>query len=150
MNPLKTLSLAAILLTLIIGGCTFTSTRLNREEDKLDAQKVTNKFFDIVKTGNYAAAHDLFSDKFWKVTSPAHMNDIFTATQKKLGDIVNINLSDWETRVVSGTDPVAEYKLVYKNHHQKFDSVETFGLMKEDDGKIRILSYNINSDGFFK
>jgi N-acetyl-gamma-glutamylphosphate reductase len=150
MQTLKRLFLPGILLALFISGCTFTTSRTNRDEDKKDAEKVINKFYDLIKSKKYDATHDLFSSKFWEVTSVKKMDTIFTATQNKLGDLVTIHLDDWATKVVAGTDPSADYRLIYKNHHQKSNAIESFTLTKEDDGKIRIISYNINSDGFFK
>ncbi len=153
MKILKRLSPTCILFispAFVITGCTFTTSRLNRENDKNDAEKVTNKFYAMVKAKKYDDMYDLFSFKFWAVTSVKKMNDIYTMTQNKLGDIVDLKLSDWQTKVVSGTDPFAEYQLIYHNHRQKFDSKETFVLMRDTDDVIRIVAYDIKSDGFLK
>jgi hypothetical protein len=149
LKPLSTIFLFVFLL-ICTSGCVFTSSRLNREEDKQDAEKVTNKFYSMIRSKNYDSGYDLFSDKFWAVTSVKRMNALYTATQKKCGDLVSIKLGDWQTKVVSGTDPSAEYQLTYNNHYQKYDAKESFILMKDDDGKIRIINYNINSDAFLK
>jgi hypothetical protein len=153
MKTLKHLSpigIPLIFLTLIISGCTFTTSRLNREGDRKDAEKVTDQFYAMIKAKKYDDMYNLFSFKFWAVTSVKKMNGIYTMTQNKLGDIVDMKLGDWQTKVVSGTDPSAEYRLTYNNHRQKFDSRETFLLMKDTDNVIRIVAYDIYSDGFLK
>jgi hypothetical protein len=78
------------------------------------------------------------------------LNTIFAGTKKRLGDMVSDSLTDWETKVVTGTEQSGSYKFVYKVHRTKYDSKEEFDMVKNEDGKIRIDYYNVDSEGFFK
>jgi len=150
MQTFKPLSLFGILFILITSGCTFSSTYLDREQDKKDATEVIGEFYYYKQTNDSSKIYALFSSKFYTVTSKEKLNEIFTATQNKLGTLKDTNLGQWQTKIVEGTNPSAEYALQYKNVYEKYTATETFRLMKDNDGKIRIVGYNISSDGFFK
>jgi len=150
MHNLKHKLIPIALLSLTLGGCQFNSTRTNMAGDRKDAEKVTDKFHEFIKAKNYDSVYTLFSKRFFAVTPKAKMTEILTATQNKLGDLKSDSLAEWQTRIVEGTNPSSEYVFQYSEHHQKYDAKEQFNLTKEADGKIRILGYNINSEGFFK
>jgi len=151
MKSLKHLSLPLISsLLIVLCGCNFTSSFTNRDADKNDAEKVTNKFFEYSKKNDTAAIYKLFSKKFYEAASKEKLNTILTGSQKRLGDMVGDSLIDWQTKVTTGTDNSAEYKFLYKIHRSKYDSKEEFDMIKDEDGKIRIAYYNVESDGFFK
>jgi len=140
---------SAVILFVFLSSCQFNSTRTNMAGDKEAAEKVTDKFHAFIKAKNYDSAYTLFSKRFFAVTPKAKMTEILTATQSKLGDLKTDSLGEWQTKIVEGTNPSSDYLLEYTNHHQKYNAKEEFHLTKED-GKIRILGYNINSEGFFK
>jgi hypothetical protein len=133
---------------LILASCHFNSQYINRDEDKKDAEKITTKLFDLLKTKNYNETTELFSNKFFEVSSQEKLFEIFAATSNKLGELQNTKIESWETKIVQGSNPSANYLLVYKNKYENFESKETFTLTKEKDGKTRIIAYNINSNGF--
>ena len=133
---------------LTLASCQFNSQYINRDEDKKDAEKITTKLFDLLKTKNYNGTTDLFGKKFFEVSSKEKLFEIFAATNNKLGELQDTKIESWETKRVEGSNPSADYLLVYKNKYEKFESKETITLTKETDGKIRIIGYNINSDGF--
>ncbi len=141
-----------ILLYILIGfsltSCHFNTTYSNREEDKKDAEKITSQFYDLVKQNDYTKTYKLFSEKFFAITDTVKLNNIFRTTVEKLGAIESMTLDKWETNVVKGTDEKSDYALQYIVKHKRFDSKETFTLTKEN-GEIKIIGYNINSDGFF-
>lgn len=148
MKNLKPFAIAVTVLLLF--SCQFNSSYVNRVEDKDAAEKITNQYFDLLKAKKYDESFALFSDKFWTVTSKEKTKEIFTVTNKKLGALVDIKLDHWETRRVEGTNPSAEYILYYVNKYEKYDAKETLSLTRESDGKIKIIAFNINSEGFFK
>ena len=69
-------------------------------------------------------------------------------TSEKLGVLEATEILTWETRRVEGSNPVADYAFVYKSTYENFPAKETIRLTREEDGQIRIISYNIISDGF--
>lgn len=147
---MRKLKLLLLLTPLLLSACNFSSTYLNREEDKADAESVANTYFNFIEGQNFSATYPLFSKKFWAVVTKDKIQQIMQATEKKLGKLENTALSHWETRIIKGTNPSSEYLLEYTNHYHNADAKETLRLLKDDDGKIRIVYYNIQSDGFFK
>jgi len=150
MQNLKSSSMIFVLVLLIFSSCNFNSTYLNREEDKNEAKKTADKYYDFIKAKNYEATYKLFDEEFWKVTPKEKLKEIFTATQSKLGDLDTVTLDHWETKVVKGTDPSSEYVLYYLNKYQKYTAKETLRLIKNENDKIQIVAFNINSEGFIK
>jgi len=142
----KTL-LTVLALAAFITACTFTSTRLNQEEDRNAAEKVAKKLFELLKTKNYDTAYTLFSDSLWANTTKDKLKTVFTYSDGKLGDMKNDSLASWQTKVVSGTAPSAQYELVYQNQYEKGPAKVEI-LLTQEKGKIKILGYHINSDLF--
>ena len=101
-----------------------------------------------MKVKDYEATTKLFSKKFFEVTDKEKLFKMFTMTTEKLGDLQATEIETWETRRIEGSNPSANYAFVYKNLYDKFPAKETIRLLREEDGQIRIISYNINSDGF--
>src|SRR5476651_601248 len=98
---IKTLTLktaCAFFIAICFTACQFNSTYLNRDEDKKDAEKVTNQLFDFIKNKKYEESYALYSDKFWEVTSKQKMKSYDSITNAKLGELDSINLDKWETR----------------------------------------------------
>ncbi|MEO3407154.1 DUF4019 domain-containing protein [Mucilaginibacter sp. CAU 1740] len=146
----KSICLAILACLITLSGCKFNSTYINREDDKQAAEKVTNKFFELIKAKKYNDTFKLYSDKFWTVTPKSKMLEIYTMSEKKLGELNSATVDNWETRRVEGSDPSAEYVFAYKTKHSKYQAVESIRLMREKDGSIKIVAYNVNSEGLFK
>ena len=134
MKPIVIFCIAALL----VSGCSFNSTFTNNIEDRKDAEKVTNKLYE------------LFSKSFFDANNKEKLFEIFNATNVKLGSLEKTEIGQWETQRVEGTDPSANYALQYNNQYTNYQATETIRLTREKDGEIKIISYNINSDGFFK
>jgi hypothetical protein len=135
---------------LLVSGCSFNSTFTNNIEDRKDAEKVTNKLYELIKKKDYEATTVLFSKRFFDASNKEKLFEIFNATNVKLGSLEKTEIGQWETQRVEGTDPSANYALQYNNQYTNYQATETIRLTREKDGAIKIISYNINSDGFFK
>ena len=142
--------LLALLLIIVSTSCHFNSQFINRMEDKDDGEKITSQFFELIMNKRYSETKKLFSPQFLKVTPWHKMENILLLTSKKLGNLKTTGIDKWETRRVEGSDPFSEYNFTYRTHYEKFDAVETFRLVREGNGVIRILAYNVNSDGFMQ
>lgn len=147
-QQIKQFSILTILLVVTMTSCHFNSQYINREEDKKDAEKVTSQLYELLRAKDYESTTKLFSKKFLEVTDKEKLFRIFVITNEKLGDLKTTEIETWETRRVEGTNPSAGYAFIYKNTYDSFPAKETIRLMREEDGQIRIISYNINSDGF--
>lgn len=138
----------SLIFALFLISCNFNKTSINRESDKIDAEKVTEELYSYIKKKDFTRAEKLFSDQFYAVTNRAGLHDIFQKTNKTLGDYEGRELLDWKTNIIVGTNSKSEYFFVYEVKYQKFKAKETIVMFKEDDGVIRIVSYNVSSDGF--
>lgn len=137
------LSAFSVLFLAIATGCVFTMTYNNREQDKKDAEKITNELFKSLKGKDYEAACGLFSNEFYAITPKDKLKGMFTEIQNDLGDMQTDSLAECNTKVVTGTEPSSEYFLIYKNHHQNHDAIDSVRMLKEADGKIRIVFFHV-------
>ncbi len=93
---------------------------------------------------------DLGSVKlFFNVTNRDGLETIFKKTAETLGNYKYKKLIDWKTNRVEGSNAGADYLLIYEVTYDKYKAQETIRLIKEGSS-IRIIGYNINSDGFLK
>lgn len=139
---------AIMFILLTMTACHFNSQYRNREEDKQDAEKITNQLFEQLKANDYEAANKLFSKKFFSVTDKETLFKIFSMTSEKLGPLKETEILKWETNRLEGSNPKAEYAFIYKCAFEKFPAKVTIRLIREEDGKIRIISYHVDSVGF--
>jgi hypothetical protein len=142
-------SLYLFSLLFIATSCNFNSTYLNREEDKKEAEKVADQFYTLVEKNDLKNLSPLLSDQFKAATSTQKLNNYLTGTANKLGEIKSKKLDHWETKVIRGSNPSAKYVLYYVVERAKFQAKETVTLTAEND-QIKILGYNVNSEGLFK
>lgn len=115
-QQIQKFTLPAVLLIVIMSSCHFNSQYVNREEDKKEAEKVTNEFYQLLKAKDYEATTKLFSKKFFEVTDKEKLFRIFAMTTEKLGELKNVEIETWETRRVEGTKPSGDYAFMYKTH----------------------------------
>ncbi|MDC8102987.1 hypothetical protein ACNFU2_20590 [Chryseobacterium sp. PTM-20240506] len=134
-----------ILVLLLITSCNFNHIYENREEDKKEAEKITQKFYSLIKANRKEEILKLFSAKFFKATSKDKLIGMIDWTNKEAGSSSNYSLYEWETSVVKGTNSKAEYLLSYYVKRDKINTFEIFSLQKETDS-IKIIGYEINLD----
>lgn len=144
--------LSTVLFILIICSCKndFRIEKKNSNSDKRDAEKVMDVYFDNLLLDKQNDNLLLFSKEFFKVSSKEKMIEENEFIQNKLGKVLGKELKHWETSVVSGTNPKSEYLLVYNINREKYNSSETFYLIKEKSDSIKIYSYKIESEGLLK
>ncbi|UQB67784.1 hypothetical protein [Epilithonimonas zeae] len=135
----------SVFLLLILFSCSFNTYRENKEEDKIEAEKITENFYEITKSDNPSNFLPLFSDDFFKITDKESFVKLFNETNNKYGKILRDSLIHWETLVVEGNNPKAEYLLVYEVRRRNTNSQEYFTLHKEK-GDIKIFEYHVNID----
>ena len=138
-------------MSLAITSCNFNAniSSDNREQDKNDAEEITSLMYAYLENKDFEKAHAFFSPRFFEVTPQKKLDEIFITSDKQLGTVKTRNLIKWETRVKSGTNSSSEYLLVYNVIREKFNSTEMIRLEKEKN-EIKIIAYNVQSDGFIK
>lgn len=146
---MKKIFLSIFLLSITLSSCNFNKHYTNRPLDKEEVERITTKFYYLLRDKKYKQTNSLFSPRFLEVTNASKVSEIFQASDEKLGEIKDQTLETCETNVVEGSNPISEYLLVYNVKRTKFNSKETIHLEKEK-GIIKILSYNVQSDRFFE
>lgn len=135
------------LIILLSLGCTHSTTYINRDADKDDAVRITEKFYDLMKQKDY---HNIFplcsmGDRGFTVE---HRNQLLTEhfnnIQERLGSIVSVDLISSETKRVEGQRPSGEYIVTFDvTRSIKQSNREVFRLLLEGT-EIKIADYNIN------
>ncbi|MFV0305967.1 MAG: hypothetical protein ACK5IC_10860 [Moheibacter sp.] len=125
----------------------FTIQRQNDEDDKREGEKVMDNYFDNILLEKPSENKLLYSEAFFKESSKEELQQQNQFIEEKLGKIEGKTLQHWETFVVTGTSSKSEYLFVYNVEREKYNSVETFYLMKEPSDSIKIHSYKIDSKG---
>ncbi len=145
---MKKLRYFTLLLILAAFSCKFNMQEKNNIKDKEEGENVMNTFFENIKSGNIDINKDLLSNSFLKISGVEQFDKDQKFIERKLGRILSIDLIGWETSIVSGPDPKAEYTFEYHINRENYDSNEIYYLLKENDGSIKINSYKIDSRGF--
>lgn len=133
----------------LITGCHFSSQYLDEESEKEAAEKITSKFYELVKTKQFTKAEVLFNEEFFTVTSRKDLQNLFVNTQKILGNYESSRIIEWKTKRSEGAISLNQYLLIYEVEYQHYKAKETIDLIKEGN-VIKIRGYNINSNGFLK
>jgi len=140
----KLLFLLATLLILI--SCNFNQFYKDRESDKEDGEKITQKFYwELRYGGNQDDIYKLFGEKFFEVTDKEKLTELLNVTGQ-IGPVQEYNLAHWETLVVKGSNPKSEYLFAYDVKRGTEKTEETFTLEKDKDGIIKIVGYHVNRD----
>lgn len=129
---------------LISVSCHFNKTFINREKDKIEAEKVTNLFYETVPKGIINnSTYEMYGSKFWEAEDTISFRADFKRIYDNFGALIEVKLDHWETIVVEGSNPKSEYRLYYLNQYENYKTKETFILEKEN-GKIKIVNYDLN------
>jgi len=132
------------LVTLFFYACNFNSTNYNIEDDKIDAEAITNSFYKHIKEKNYDQASLLFGLKFYKTTTEEQLKLFLQQLNNNFGNYKSNELLKWNTSDTKGTNNGKEYVLKYKVVYDKFTATETISLELENN-VVKIVGYNVDS-----
>jgi len=133
-----------ILITLFLISCNFNKTYRNREEDKKEAEKITEKYYALIKENNRQEAFKLIGNKFFETTNKKQLNQMIDDINAECGDkISETQLTNWETFVSVGTNAKSQYVLLYKVKRNVQNTQEKITLEKDDDS-IKIVGYDVH------
>jgi hypothetical protein len=137
------------ILILFCLGCTPSTTYINRDADKEDAVRITEKFYDLMKQKDY---HNIFH--LWSVGNRGFtveqrnqlLTEHFNNIQGRLGSIESVDLISCETKRVEGERPSGEYLVTFDvSRSIKQSNREEFRLLLEGT-EMKIADYNINKN----
>lgn len=132
-------------------ACNFSANVKNENslQDKNDAESIAGKLYLYTSRKNYESILKLLSRDFYNVASKEQFLEFLKAKEEKLGEYKEFTLLDWKTTNNKGTNSKTEYILLYKVVYSKYQSEEKISLIKENN-EVKILGYNVNSEGFLK
>ncbi|WP_295230615.1 hypothetical protein [uncultured Chryseobacterium sp.] len=135
----------SVLFLFLFLSCDFIKTyRENVTSDKEDAEKVTEKFYALLKQNKKEEIFKLFNNEFYRATSKKDLDQIITWAIEE-GKISSKHiLVDWKTHVEKGTNAKSEYLLTYNVQRGKIKTEEIFTLTKDQDDNIKIKGYRLN------
>ena len=137
-----------LLMPILLISCHLSNKHINRESDKQDAEKITAELFEFLKQSDFDNASDLFSDRFFEVTTKAELLVIFEGTSKKLGTLNKTELTDWNTTISEGAIDAGIYNLLYNADFEIDKAAINISLEKSENGNIKIIGYTIKSNAF--
>ncbi|SFO09310.1 hypothetical protein SAMN05421741_1202 [Paenimyroides ummariense] len=121
--------------------------RKNTERDKVEGEKVLNTYFDNLASNKREDNLKLFSEVFFEKTPKDTFLKQDSIVGLKLGKIIERNLLKWETNIIEGRRAISEYVFIYDVKREKYNTKETFYLIKEPTDSIRIHTYQVESEG---
>jgi hypothetical protein len=135
-----------LIIAFLLISCNFNQFYKDRETDKVDGEKIPQKFYWELQYGtNQDDIYQLFGEKFFTVTSKEKLAQLLDVTNK-IGPVQEYNLSKWETLVVKGSNPKSEYLFTYDVKRGTEKTQETFTMEKDKSGFIKIVGYHVNQD----
>lgn len=134
---------------IMITGCHFNTQYVNDISDKEAAEEIIDKLYKFAENKDFKDVDTLCSKQFLAVSGKEGLLNILVNVQKKLGDFKSSRIIEWKTNRVEGANPSNSYHFVHEVGYQNYKAIETIDLIKEDN-KVKILAYNVNSDGFLK
>lgn len=133
---------------LLLSGCNFSNTYVNRASDQKNGIELTYKFYQYTKEKDLDKVFSIFSlggraddiaDKKEKIKT------LLNGISENLGAVVSLALLTNQTKVIEGDKATGEYKITFKvkRLNRSVFFKESFILYSED-GKIKIADYFIN------
>lgn len=123
-----------IFLALLLINCS------SKEPDRKEAEKITQKFYTLLKENNRDEIFKLCGDELFKIASKEQVNQMFDTSSSQFGNVKNDSLIYEQTNIIKG---VNEYVLIYNVSRDIKNTQEKFTLHKEGNS-IKIVGYFIN------
>lgn len=148
---MRKLLVIMVLFISILTSCNFSVNvkNDNKLEDKQDAESVVGQLYLYTARKEYDSILKLMSKDFYKVASKEKFLEFLKAKERKLGKYKDFTLKNWKTTSKKGADSKTEYILIYKVVYSNHESEEKISMVKENN-EVKILGYNVNSEGFLK
>ncbi|WP_312079506.1 hypothetical protein [Chryseobacterium sp.] len=126
-----------IFLTLFLIGCS------SKEKEKKDAEKITQKFYALLKENDRKGIFKLYGSELFEVASKQQINEMFDTSFSQFGNIKDESLIYEQNNILKGTNSKNEYILIYNVTRDIKNTQEKFTLHKEGDS-IKIVGYFIS------
>jgi hypothetical protein len=135
--------LFSIAVLLLFSQCHFNSTQVDDPKDIEEAVKVSDEFLQLAYQNKW---QNIYAGLGTKLKSDsAKIKEIVGGLYAKYGKLKEKTYVTTQSLVMTGSDPRAEYHIVYKNYYENGFIIEDFYLEKEN-GKIVVNGYHTTLD----
>lgn len=141
-SPVTRTIIGTFILITFLCSCHYNSTYNNREEDKIEGEKVIENFYHLLKNEDYSLTYKLYSPRFFEVTDTQKLQNFYKITLDSFGSIDNFQIANWQTQKVVGTDTKTDYLFICKVNRSNASCKESIALTKEN-GEIKITGYHV-------
>lgn len=125
-----------ILISLFLISC------VPKEQDRKEAEKITQKFYSLLKEHNKEDAFKLFDQN---TTDKEKFYLIYDKVENENGSIINYKLIEWQASIIKGTNSKSEYLLTY-NVARDISNTKEFFLLQKINDTIKIIKTRIDFD----
>ena len=135
--------IGTLVCVIFLASCQCNYSRHNDDSDRAEAARIVNEFYVHYELHEFSKTHKLFVKDYFKVKDSVAFDSSLSKVIRKYGEIADYNIIDYSTKVISGTNSMAFYELVYRVKYLKDSTTEYFKLEKNDK-KIKIVEYTVN------
>lgn len=140
-----------LILSINLTACSFTNVYNDLEEDHIDGKQFLDTLYRNVKKNDFNEIVTFASDSLVRVAGKESLLKLFIFVNSKVGNFEQYKVLEVQTRrVVKRGSRVIYYRFRNKVKYQKGIVEEVLALIREDEGKIKIMSYNAYSDLLLK
>lgn len=125
-----------ILLALFFTNCS------SGEKNIKEAEKITQKFYILLKENDREKILKLYGDELFKIASKEQINQMLDTSFSQFGNIKNDSLIYQQTNIIKGAHSKNEYVLIYNVNRDIKNTQEKFTLHEEGDS-IKVVGYYI-------
>lgn len=133
-------------LTVLLCSCNFNKVYINREEDRKEGQAFLDRFYDDIRTKNYARMDEIPTDSLKQLAGPNGISKLAKFINQKVGDYRGHSVDDAYIRRISGSRDETSYNFKLSVAYDRGTAQEIVGFKKENGSAIGLNSYRANSD----
>lgn len=127
-----------------LSSCTISTTRLDNEQDKANAEKITREFYDQLKSGDYEKTLYFYSDAFKKKIDTNQLFSFYKHYQDKTGVIKNLQVFKCNAKEIdSAGKKIRYFTIIYQVDRSIKRTKESFLLKALGDELPKINRYDI-------
>lgn len=130
---------ALVVLAALLASCGFS-------ENKVDAERLVDHYFEVVAGPDVAAALSLYSPQFFEVTPRDNWANTLKQIRDRCGTPKSHTLKTWSVNSRFGTNGGSSATLVYDVEYTQCHMSETITTFRPDGGERKIIGHYFKAD----
>ena len=111
-------------------------------DDRDEAVKLANRYFDLVVAGDTAATAALYAPRFFEATSREKWASILAEVRQRCGTPKSHTLKNWNANSQIGTNAGSYATVIFDVEYTQCHIEETILTFRPDDGERKILGHH--------